>query len=282
MKRLVIMTLTWDAEDKLTKLKESLMPALDVLKNLKVEWHIKDNASKDKTVEKAKTWGDNVIVYAYKDNLQNFAEGMNYIFDKAKPSDDDYVLLLNNDVVFNDTTSLKNMINIMDKDDSVGVVGARLLFNNTDLIQHCGVVFDDKYKFPTHFRSKEKSNESDKKNRLFQIVTGAVLLTKGKYYRNVCTDNASGINGLTETFRWAFDDCDMCLNINYVQNKKIVYCGETNIFHEESASLKKNPVNKLHLKGNLEKLVSKWGSIYKIDKSLYTKNKNLNLYEYKK
>lgn len=282
MRRLVIMTLTWDAEDKLTRLKESLMPVLEVLKNLKVEWHIKDNASKDKTVEKAKTWGDNVIVYAYKDNLQNFAEGMNYIFDKAKPSDDDYVLLLNNDVVFNDTTSLKNMINIMDKDDSVGVVGARLLFNNTDLIQHCGVVFDDKYKFPTHFRSKEKSNENDKKNRLFQIVTGAVLLTKGKYYKNVCTDNASGINGLTETFRWAFDDCDMCLNINYVQNKKIVYCGETNIFHEESASLKKNPVNKLHLKGNLEKLVSKWGSIYKIDKSLYTKNKNLNLYEYKK
>lgn len=282
MKRLVIMTLTWDAEDKLTRLKESLIPALEVLKNLKVEWHIKDNASKDKTVEKAKTWGDNVIVYAYKDNLQNFAEGMNYIFDKAKPNDDDYVLLLNNDVVFNDTTSLKNMINIMDKDDSVGVVGARLLFNNTDLIQHCGVVFDDKYKFPTHFRSKEKSNENDKKNRLFQIVTGAVLLTKGKYYKNVCTDNASGINGLTETFRWAFDDCDMCLNINYVQNKKIVYCGETNIFHEESASLKKNPVNKLHLKGNLEKLVSKWGSIYKIDKSLYTKNKNLNLYEYKK
>lgn len=282
MKRLVIMTLTWDAEDKLTRLKESLIPALEVLKNLKVEWHIKDNASKDKTVEKAKTWGDNVIVYAYKDNLQNFAEGMNYIFDKANPDDDDYVLLLNNDVVFNDTTSLKNMINIMDKDDSVGVVGARLLFNNTDLIQHCGVVFDDKYKFPTHFRSKEKSNENDKKNRLFQIVTGAVLLTKGKYYKNVCTDNASGINGLTETFRWAFDDCDMCLNINYVQNKKIVYCGETNIFHEESASLKKNPVNKLHLKGNLEKLVSKWGSIYKIDKSLYTKNKNLNLYEYKK
>lgn len=93
---------------------------------------------------------------------------MNYIFDKAKPNDDDYVLLLNNDVVFNDTTSLKNMINIMDKDDSVGVVGARLLFNNTDLIQHCGVVFDDKYKFPTHFRSKEKSNENDKKIGCFK------------------------------------------------------------------------------------------------------------------
>lgn len=282
MNRLVIMTLTWDAEEKLTRLKNSLMPALSAIKNLKVEWHIKDNASKDKTVENAKTWGDNVFVYPYKDNLQNFAEGMNFIFDKAKPDDEDYVLLLNNDVVFNDIYSLKNMINIMEKDESVGIVGARLLFNNTDLIQHCGVVFDDKYKFPTHFRSKEKSNDLDKKNRLFQIVTGAVLLTKAKYYKNVCTDNASGINGLCETFRWAFDDCDMCLNVGYIQKKKIVYCGETNIFHEESASLKKNPVNKLHLKGNLEKLVAKWGKIYKIDKSSYTNNKNLNLYEYKK
>lgn len=136
-KKLHLFTLTWSAVDKLTKLKDSLMPAIEALKNFDVIWHIKDNASKDNTVEVASTWGENVKVYAYKDNLQNFAEGMNYLFDQAKPEDEDYILLLNNDVVFNDTTSLRNMINIMEKDDSVGVVGARLLFNNTDLIQHC-------------------------------------------------------------------------------------------------------------------------------------------------
>lgn len=143
-------------------------------------------------------------------------------------------------------------------------------------------MFDDKYKFPTHYRTKEKSNEHDKKNREFQVVTGAVLLTKSKYYNNACKTNKSGINGLDESMIWAFDDVCFCLDVKYLQNKKIVYCGDTNIFHEESASLKKNPVNKLHLKGNLEKLVNNWAKYYQMDKAKYTNNKNLNIYEYKK
>lgn len=271
-----ILTLTWNAADKLSKLKESLIPALNGIDYI---WHIKDNASKDNTVAIASTWGDKVKVYAYKDNLQNFAAGMNYLFNEAKPKDDDLVLLLNNDVIFNDTHSIKNMINIINKDSTVGAVGARLLYTDTDKVQHCGVVFNNRYKLPTHFRSKETSNEHDLKNRLFQVVTGAVLLTKGEYFRKVFENNPSGINGMDENYHWAFDDVDMCLSIKYNQNKKIVYCGKTNIFHEESASLKKNPTNRLFLKHNINYLTTKWFKTYVIDQDTYTKDPKYNLYE---
>lgn len=274
MNKLYILTLTWNACDKLTKLKESLLPSLD---GIDYTWLIKDNGSKDNTVEEASKWGSSVKVIAYKDNLQNFSAGMNYLFHEAAPQDDDLILLLNNDVIFNDTVSIKNMIDIIERDDSVGMVGARLLYTNTNSLQHAGVVFNPVYKTPMHFRAGQVSDEAAASNREFQVITGAVALTKAKYFKKAFT-NKSGINGMDENYHWAFDDVDLCLSIKYNMGKKIIYCGNTNIFHEESASLKKNPTNKLFLTHNLQYLFRKWGDRYIIDQDIYTKDMKHNLY----
>ena len=271
-----LFTLTWNACDKLTKLKESLIPALD---GIDYTWIIKDNASKDDTVAVASTWGDKVKVIPYKNNLQNFSAGMNYCFNEATPQDNDHVMLLNNDVIINDKRSIHNMVNLMKENDSVGAVGCRLLYTGTDQLQHAGVVFHPRLATPTHFRAGEKSDAHAEKNRLFQVVTGAVLLTKADYYKNAFTNNKSGINGMDENYHWAFDDVDLCLSIKYNLGKKIVYCGKTNIFHEESASLKKNPANKLYMNHNVHYLMSKWRNRYEIDMDQYTRNNKHNLYQ---
>lgn len=271
-----ILTLTWNAADKLSKLRNSLTPSLAGIDYL---WHIKDNASKDDTVAQASTWGDKVKVYPYKDNGQNFAAGCNYLFNAAQPKDDDLVMLLNNDVIFNDTHSIHNMIDLINKDPEIGAVGARLLYTNTDQLQHAGVVFDNRYKLPTHFRAKAKTDDNATKNREFQVVTGAVLLTKASIFKNVWSKNASGLVGMDENYHWAFDDVDFCLTIKYGMKKKIVYCGNTNIFHEESASLKKNPANKLFLSHNINYLRNKWSHRYVIDKDIYLQNPKHNLYQ---
>ena len=273
---LKILTLTWNAIDKLSKLRNSLTPSLA---GIDYEWFIKDNKSKDDTVAVAGTWGDKVTVVPYKDNSQNFAAGCNHLFDIASPQDDDLLMLLNNDVVFGDTHSISNMINIIKKDPTVGAVGARLIYTVTDNLQHAGVVFDNKYKLPTHFRVKNKADDLSIKNREFQAVTGAVLITKAVYFKNIWNKNASGKLGMDENYHWAFDDVDMCLSIKYGMNKKIVYCGNTNIFHEESASLKKNPANKLFLTHNINYLRNKWSHKYIIDRDIYLKNSKYNLYE---
>jgi len=112
------------------------------------EWYIRDNGSKDGTVEKVKHWkfssdmplGERVFAIGH--NRDNFSQGVNYLFEKANPKDDDLILLLNNDVKFNDDTSLLNMVNLMTPD--VGVVGARLLYPGTNKLQHAGVIFSEK------------------------------------------------------------------------------------------------------------------------------------------
>lgn len=273
---LYILTLTWNGCDKITTLKNSLIPSLD---GIDYTWLIKDNASKDDTIKVASEWGDKVKVIPYKNNLQNFSAGMNFLFTEAAPKDDDLIMLLNNDVIFNDTTSIHNMINIIQKDDKIGAVGARLLYTNTDKLQHAGVVFHNEIRTPTHFRVNEKNDKNSEKNREFQVVTGAVLLTKGEYFRNAWKDNKSGTHGMDENYHWAFDDVDLCLSIKYNMEKKIVYCGKTNIFHEESATLKKNPTNKLFMLHNVNYLQKKWDKRYSLDQDIYKADPKYNLYQ---
>jgi GT2 family glycosyltransferase len=270
-----ILTLTWNAAERLSKLHQSLMPALD---GLDWTWLIKSNGCKDNTVAMASDWGDRIKVVSYKDNTQNFSEGMNLLFSEASPSDRDMVLLLNNDIIFNDTQSLQRMVDVLQDDSTVGAVGARLLYTNTNVVQHGGVVFHNSHRMPFHFRAGEKTDANAEKNRLFQAVTGAVLLTKAEYYRNACTTNKSGNRGLDEQFRWSFDDTDFCLAIRYNMDKRVVYCGQTDISHEESVTLKKNPVNKLFLTHNVSRLTEKWGKRYILDRNSYLSDPKHNLY----
>lgn len=58
---------------------------------------------------------------------------------------------------------------------------------------------------------------------------------------------------------------DACLSIKYNQNKKIIYCGEAYAYHEESASLRQNPINKMMLPHNVSRFIEKWSSIIKKD-----------------
>lgn len=277
MSKLYILTLNWNGEEKLKRLAPTLLKSLD---NIDFEWYVKDNASKDASVDYLNSLNNEKIkVIQYHNNRQNFSEGMNYLFGTIKPNDDDLILLLNNDVLFNNTNSINKMISIIRKDSDVGVVGAKLLYTDSNLLQHAGVIIHHQYEMPVHFRAKEVDDNHSKTNRLFQAVTGAVLLTKAEYFRQACVYNKSGINGMDEQYHWAFDDIDFCLSIHYNLNKKIVYCGETSISHDESATLKKNPANLMFMNHNVNLLKNKWSKRWKIDHGLYKSSQKHNIYK---
>ena len=272
---LKILTLNWNGKDKLEKLYPSLMPNL---KDINYQFLIKDNGSRDNSAEYIKSLNnENIKLIEYPNNLQNFSQGCNLLFNESNANDEDDILLLNNDVIFNDTTSLKKMLNIIHSDKDVGIVGARILYTGTNKLQHAGVVFKKGYNLPYHFRVGEISDSNAEKNRYFQAVTGAVLLTKAKYYRGSFV-NKDGNVGLCQEMVWCFDDIFYSIDVGVNQNKKIVYCGKTNISHEESATLKKNPVNKLFMNHNSNYFRNKWDGKYTIDEDLY-KNPKYNLYK---
>ena len=272
---LKILTLNWNGKEKIKILQKSLLPALQ---DIEFEWLIKDNGSKDGSLEEIKSWDHSKInLIAYPNNQQNYAQGMNFLFKEATPKDDDIILTLNNDVILQDTTSLKNMIKILQTDKNVGIVGAKLNYTNTTNIQHCGVLFHSRNGLPYHHRSGIIEQARDRINRYYPVVTGAVAMLPASVFNN-CFENASGARGFNERFVFAFEDVDMCMRISHTLNKKVVYCGSTNIFHEESASLKKNPIHKMFLNHNCRLFLDTWHKQIDISLSRAYENAEHNVY----
>lgn len=268
---LYILTLTWQGKDKIITLKNSLLPALD---GIEYTWAIKDNGSTDGTIEEIESWSNpNIKLFDYHNNLQNYSEGNNWLFLRMPYKEkEDLVLLLNNDIVFNDVSSIKNMVEIF-KNKEIGIVGAKLNYtDNPKLIQHCGVLYHPaNIGTPFHFRAKQKEEARDRENRFYPAITGAVLLTRASIWRQT--------NGLDPKFQWCWDDVDFCLQVQDL-GYKVVYCGQTNILHSESATLIKNPVNKAFFDQNLRYFISKWK--HRIDKTLvekYAKDPKYLLYK---
>ena len=285
MSKLYIFTLNWNGADKLVKLEPTLMRAIGPMfysdGRLKdgVEqpiWYIRDNGSKDSSLEEIEKWrlaGWRTVptkVFDIGHNRDSFAKGMNFLFEQANPADDDVILLLNNDVIIEGPHSIQEMLDLMNR-TGAAVVGARLLYTNTRRLQHAGVIFGPKYgNMPYHYRPNEPPDQRSNTNRYFQAVTAAVCMVRAGSFRR--------IGGMDEGYRWAFEDIDMCLQIG--QTEKIAYCGKTVILHEESASLKKNPVQKMFMSSNVNYFKQKWWNNgkprYILDHQRYIDNSSYN------
>lgn len=257
---LYVFTLNWNNAKRLAELHDSLIPTIQHI-NIPIKWLIKDNGS----IDNPKNILSNDIdcsLYEINHNRDNFAKGVNFLYNIAKPNNNDLILLLNNDVVIKDPLSIKYMLDLQSR-VKADVVGCRLLYKNSNKLQHAGVIFGKRYNnLPFHYRPGEESDVWSKKDRHFQAVTAACCLVTAEAFNR--------IGGMDEKFSWAFDDIDMCLQIG--QFGKIVYCGSTYIYHEESVSLKVNPVNKMFLNNNLAYFRRKWDGKYEIDHDLYLKN----------
>lgn len=276
-----ILTLSWNGLDKLKRLRPGLMANMEKL-NQPFIWYIRDNGSTDGTVEEISRW-DRVKVLAIDHNRDNFAQGMNSLREesgkvvyktRAVGMTNIYTepyLLLNNDVVFGDTVSIKNMYDLLCSSYTIEIVGARLLYPDSNTLQHAGTIFGTRYgNMPYHYRHKEESNRNAEKNRYFQAVTAAVCLV-----RQYSMDKI-GIDGFDNRYHWAFCDVDLNLRIGEGNTNNIAYCGQTKIYHEESASLIKNPVNKLFMNHNVKLFRNRWFGKYTIDHDLYLNDPHYN------
>lgn len=261
-------TLTHNGIDHLKLMIPSLFRAA-LKTRCKIILYIRDNGSTDGTKDLIDSYGltnpVEIRYYYINHNLDNFSKGNNFLFEKAKEygvCDEDILLFLNNDIIIKDPTSLDKMINMFD--DNVGIVGTKLLYPN-GRIQHAGIVFDEKYGyFPYHLMRGEKDNKKASTNREFQAVTFACAMMKVK-----CMNELPG-GGLDENYHWCFEDVSCNLMVCKVQGKKVLYCGNTNIVHNESATLKKTLVNKLFQSHNFNLFKKTWFGRVDVNKS--TKN----------
>jgi GT2 family glycosyltransferase len=268
MKKVSIITPTYNG---LNVLKTCVQSIQTHLSSIDWEWIIGENSSSDGSLEWLQSLKDSRIKIIERTNEGNFSSMNNYLAGQASGK---YLLFLNNDTEATDDF-LTPMLNLIENDDSVGIVGANLFYPNGEL-QHGGVLIDKNLSpvnisDPLYRNIKTLNKQTHLKTREYQSVTGACLLIRAKDFEDVW--------GFDANYNWAYEDVDLCLKIKYHKMKKIVGCSHSNLRHYESYS-KANP----NLPKNFEFFKTRWKHVIKSDVSDFSHDinsyaKNSKIYE---
>jgi GT2 family glycosyltransferase len=165
-----------------------------------------------------------------------------------KYSSGDYSLLLNNDVTVLSLDWLKKMVECGENDKSIGIIGAKLLYPSGK-VQHCGgfVLKSGESFFVGHYGKDLKVYPTVPTE--VDYVTGACLLVKKAVVEK--------IGFLDEGFMTCFEDTDYCLRANRAGYKTLV-CPSAVLIHEEMATRRSDPSQKIGMKDDYMRFKAKW------------------------
>lgn len=261
---------TKDRVDLLKNCINTLMSVTQLPSSVKLFVTIVDNGSeKVETLEYLNNIQSETIRVIKSPGEFNFSRLNNIASEKA---DEDYLLFLNNDIEIIEPNWLAAMLELMAWDD-VGIVGAKLLYPNTGLIQHGGVIVGfNGIAAHDHQFYPERQNDHwapGHLHTLFTIrecsaVTAACLLMR----RSVFT----AIGGFDEHFAVGFGDTDLCLRAGK-NGWRCLFTPYARLVHHESASRGHSPVDP-HPK-DTERFKKRWAQFIKTGDPFY--NANLTL-----
>lgn len=190
----------------------------------------------------------------------------------AAESDSEYILFLNDDVEPLNEDWLLNMHMILDTDPKVGAVGALLLYPGGKLVQHSGVMFDQRTNgLPFHIFYKQPLTQFMTTDRYYQAVTAACMLVRRADF-NI-------LGGFDTAYKYGYEDTDLCLKLKYNMGKSCVYCSGARLIHHEgiSGTFKQHP----HLKNNMDTFRARWKDKIFNDHHFYLSNPNFMVYKSK-
>lgn len=148
-----------------------------------------------------------------------FARACNQGADAARG---EFVLFLNNDTV-PQPDWLEPLIEIVRREPAVAAVGSRLLYPDSNLIQHAGAAFDPD---PYHlWRGFPADWPEANQQRDVEAVTGACLLVRRSVFEDLGRFDERYMNG--------YEDIDFCQRLRE-KGHRIVYCPASVVLHHES------------------------------------------------
>ena len=209
------------------QLLDKLIQSLSKTKYQNYKVYIIDNMSDEKeTIDYLDKCEHTVLRIPNKNNEFNFSYINNQAAHKVK---EEYLLFLNNDTEVIAGNWLSQMVGWAQL-PGIGIVGARLLFED-GRVQHGGVVLGLQNGL-TAFRGTPGKQlgylNYAKVTRNCSAVTAAALLTPKNIFLEL-----GGFN--EDDFGVAYNDVDYCLRM-LDSGKRVVYCGEAELLHEEGSS----------------------------------------------
>ncbi len=184
---------------------------------------IDDASDADTAGRMAQLAAENNFILIRNDVRKNYAANNNMGVAQARAP---YICLLNNDTrVF--PGWLEAMYHVAVNESQLGVLGNQHLFPDTGKIHHCGMAFD-KNGYPLHLYPNSDPDEPRVNyQRELQLVTFACVLIPVAIYKE--------LNGLDESYRNGFEDCDFCLRARDA-GYRVIYTPASVIEHHGQSS----------------------------------------------
>ena len=157
----------------------------------------------------------------------------------------EYICLLNDDTE-PQKDWLLHLINRMESDKEIGICSSKLLYPDSDIIQHAGMGLKDKTVI-LYGRGKPDSKEFNIAKEIDYVTFACVLLRK---------EMISEIGLLDEQFEFFFEDMDYCMRARKA-GWKVFYEPKSVVYHHESSTIHKKELVWLCDK-NKKKFLNKW------------------------
>lgn len=176
-------------------------------------------------------------VHLHSFNRYNFAKCNNHLVNNYVT--DEYILLCNNDIVLQNS-SIDIMYGKLQSHDNVGTVGCRLLYPDKT-IQHAGQLVTISRNWATgrgHLAATHRGLRTNNQYKSWEEVvgnTGGFLLVSREIYQSV--------GGLNEKYKECFEDVEFNLQMIKL-GRKNMYTDEAICLHYESVTRGKNGMSK--------------------------------------
>jgi len=182
------------------------------------------------------------------DRNLGYSVAVNRAFDKANG---DIIVQLNTDLILQ-SNSITAMIDLIKQEQKVGIVGSKLIFPTTHLIQHIGMAFGQ-YTKPHIYFELPSNHPLCQMTRECQITTGAtVAMTRPVLDK---------LGPLDERYFNHNEDIDHCLKARRLGLRNFV-CAESVAYHWQSQS---GPSRFARVEASEAIFWAQWGGAYEVD-----------------
>ena len=223
-KKISIIIVTWNTAkitEKCIKTINRYLPGQEII--------VVDNNSQDNTVKIISKY-KKIKIIKNKSNL-GFAKANNIGFREVSPKSQ-YVLFMNSDIELIDKSLLK-MINYLDKNKNIGIIGPKFL--NPDKSSQASVfppqTISNAFKeFWLGQKTYSKYLPTNKKAVKVNAISGGCLAVNKEFFEKIGLWN--------EKYFFYFEDMDLCRQVKKY-NKNVYFYPEAKIIHRHGASGKK-------------------------------------------
>ena len=225
---------------------------------------VADDVSGDGTMY-LDSYSENIVIKRNKNNLR-FLLNCN---EASKIARGKYLLFLNNDTEVTENW-LSSLVNLIESDDSIGMVGSKLIFPDGKLQEAGGIIFSDGTG-ANYGKFDDASKPQYNYVRDVDYISGASIMLSRKVWDKV--------GMFSEEFAPAYcEDSDLAFKIRSI-GLRVVYQPQSVVIHYEGASNGSDVSDATSLKHyqivNCEKLKTKWEQELKSQPSSNTDKNNI-------